>query len=494
MDWLIETLKVVREVRDWTQQRTASARTSAETQRAVARAVKVTEKAARPLKIERIGPAERRAKTRRRPTREPRISRKQEIPINQIDPHALSTVKRLRKYGHKAYLVGGCVRDLLLGFEPKDFDIATDAEPEEVKGIFRNSRIIGRRFRLVHLYFHGGKVIEVSTFRAQIEQDEEGEDLLIRRDNVFGSEKEDALRRDFTVNGLFYDLIEGRVIDHVNGMEDIEKRYLRMIGDPRVRLREDPVRILRALRFTAKTNLTMDSELAAAIAEYKQELRKCAPARVLEETLRLLRIGHSASTVALMEESGVLEELLPEIKDYLASPTPESSESTAPDDPLPRDILFAHLRALDEMIAETSVSDAVVLSALIYGPLDRRRLIGEEADGPRSQYLADFLADLAARIVLTRRLSEHIGQIFLVQRHFGQYGFGQKRKRRRLAPAQLMRRGVFPDALQLYEIHLRASGLPLDEVEEWKERAENFSGTREDDSSGPRRRRRRRRR
>lgn len=205
-----------------------------------------------------------------RPTGEPA-----EIDPDELDPDALKVVLRLHQHGHQAYMVGGCVRDLLLGRKPKDFDIATSATPNEVRGIFRNCRLIGRRFRLAHVYFKGGKIIEVSTFRANPteleaaanggEDDGEGEDLLITHDNVFGTAQQDARRRDFTINGLFYDVAEGRVIDYVRGRRDLDERFIRTIGDPEVRMREDPVRILRAVRFAAKLELDIESRTYAAM-------------------------------------------------------------------------------------------------------------------------------------------------------------------------------------------------------------------------------------
>lgn len=379
----------------------------------------------------------------------------------------MAAVRRLRRYGFKAYLVGGCVRDLLLGFTPKDFDVATDARPEEVKSIFRNSRIIGRRFRLVHLYFQGGKLIEVSTFRANQtseEEAEESQDLLIRRDNVFGSEEEDALRRDFTINALFYDVTTGKIIDHVGGLTDIRGRYLRMIGDPDVRLREDPVRILRAIRFTAKTDLRVDPELKAAMMRHKDEIRRCPPARVLEETLRLLRIGHAAKTVRLMDESGILKILLPEIHDFLDGKL-ETAEPYRPEDAA--QALYAHLEALDALIARESVSDAVVLAALIYAPLSFVVGSGEESRD-RSRRLADFIALITARMTLTRRLNEDLRQLFMTLRVMERSLSNKGGRGRRRRGGEGPRRGVLPEALQLFEIHLLATGQSLELLETWQ--------------------------
>ena len=182
------------------------------------------------------------------------------IPRAGLDPDAVKIVQRLTRYRHASYLVGGCVRDLLLGLKPKDFDIATSATPRQVKRLFRNSRVIGRRFRLAHVYFRDGKIIEVATFRSQEEgnDDSDGDDVMIRDDNVFGTLAEDALRRDFTINQLYYDLEGAKVIDHAHGLADLERRLVRTIGEPELRFREDPIRILRAIKFAARLDLSID--------------------------------------------------------------------------------------------------------------------------------------------------------------------------------------------------------------------------------------------
>lgn len=439
----------------------------------------------------------------------------QQIPLESIDPHALEVTRRLRRFGHRAYLVGGCVRDLLLGLKPKDFDVATSARPEEVKAIFRNSRIIGRRFRLVHVFFRGGKIIETSTFRANAsnpeEENEDGEqDLLIRRDNVFGTEEEDALRRDFTINGLFYDTGSGRIIDHVGGLEDVEKRLLRMIGDPEIRLREDPVRILRAIRFAAKANLKIDPELLRALMRHKQDISRCAPARVLEETLRLLRIGHAEKTVRMMEETGVLEFLMPELFGYLDWPRDQEEDPPPPVNGDParerpprlfpgktaRDLFYAHLRALDRMIAHQPVSDAVVLGALLYAPIVDLQVEAERENRDKTRATSEFLVTIGARLMLTRRLSEHLRQIFVAQRHFGRGTSSDQKRRRKPSPAVIAKRSFFPDALALYEVHATAMDLPTDELDPWRTggagRVASEDDEGGDDATGPRRGRRRR--
>jgi poly(A) polymerase len=284
-----------------------------------------------------------------------------EIAEEMLDSDAVKVVRRLRRAGHQAYLVGGCVRDLLLRIRPKDFDVATSAHPNQVKETFRNSRLIGRRFRLAHV-FYTGKIIEVSTFRANPldELQDLPEDLLIRHDNVFGSAEEDARRRDFTINGLFYDVPEGRVIDYVGGREDLRARLVRTIGNPDVRMREDPVRILRAIRFAAKCAFDVEPNTLAAMQAHVHEIPRCAPPRVLEEVLKLLRSGASRRCFELLREVRALRILLPPVAAYLEKGGQEEAER--------------HLRALTALDAHVRVgeipSDAVLLATLL-APLPR---------------------------------------------------------------------------------------------------------------------------
>jgi len=241
----------------------------------------------------------------------PRILPRPEHIISRkdIDPDALKVLYRLKTQGYLAYLVGGGVRDLLLARRPKDFDIGTSAHPSAVKRLFRNCFVIGRRFRLCHVRF-GQKVIEVSTFRRQAPA-EEGE-TLIRRDNTFGTPEEDAFRRDFTVNALFYDIASFSVIDYVGGLDDLQKRVIRAIGDPVVRLREDPVRMLRAVALAARLGFTIDRDTSEAIHVLRGEIVKSSPARLLDELYKILRQGASRKTFEMLHEHGLLAYMLPE--------------------------------------------------------------------------------------------------------------------------------------------------------------------------------------
>jgi poly(A) polymerase len=277
-----------------------------------------------------------------------------------IDPNALKVLYRLERSGFESCLVGGSVRDLLLGREPKDFDVATDARPNEVRRLFRNSRIIGRRFRLVHVYFRDG-VVEVSTFRAGAERDAEEGDLeadavltaeevaraaersadandladdddsadegaeeetagddffahVLAEDNTFGSPPEDAFRRDFTINALFYRIADFSVVDYVGGVEDLGRGLIRVIGDPNVRFREDPVRMLRACELAGRLGFRIEDSAQRAIRRWRGDMAKASPARLIEELLQILRSGHAGRTFQWMLDLGLAETLLPELE------------------------------------------------------------------------------------------------------------------------------------------------------------------------------------
>ncbi len=245
----------------------------------------------------------------------------------QISSAANKVLYGLKDAGYTAYLVGGGVRDLLLTRSPKDFDVATNATPEEVKKVFRNCRLIGRRFRLAHVYFHG-EIIEVATFRAPAPKETEKpkdntfreKDGLVLRDNVFGSPEEDAMRRDFTVNALFYNIVDFSIIDYANGIEDLENKILRVIGDPATRFTEDPVRILRAIRFAASLDFTIEKGARDAIRSQAAFLEGCSSSRLYEEIQKLLSCGKAHRVFELCQELDVFEHLFPEIGAWLNAP------------------------------------------------------------------------------------------------------------------------------------------------------------------------------
>ncbi len=238
-----------------------------------------------------------------------------------ISRNALNVLHKLNESGYEAYLVGGGVRDLLLDAKPKDFDVSTSAFPEKIRQLFRNSRLIGKRFRLAHVFF-GREIIEVSTFRKSHPEHSHPDASLSKigllvRDNVYGNLKEDALRRDFTVNALYYDIRNCSVIDYVNGMADLKKRIIRILGDPQIRYTEDPVRMLRSLRFAAKLNFTLDEATAAPIHQLKTLLTHVPPARLFIEILKLFYCGQAVQAFALTREYGIFHLLFPQTEHVL---------------------------------------------------------------------------------------------------------------------------------------------------------------------------------
>jgi poly(A) polymerase len=321
----------------------------------------------------------------------------------RIDPDVQKVLRRLVRHGHEAYLVGGCVRDLLLDRRPKDFDVATSARPEQVRELFRNSRIIGRRFRLVHVLFQGGKVIEVATFRKNPKEDvEDASELLIRSDNVFGAAHEDAMRRDFTINALFYDLEARQILDWVGGMNDVVRRVVHTIGDPETRFREDPVRILRALKFAGRLGFAITPDVYDAIVFCREALELAARPRLSEEILRLLRGGQARRTIYLAWETGVLDVLLPELSTLLY----DDGEGDGPAAREWRLLGYIDRRSLEDR----PLDDTALWTLLLLEPLK------EACEGvrDRSTAAAEFLDPLLERLALSRRNADGIRRIVSV--------------------------------------------------------------------------------
>jgi poly(A) polymerase len=329
---------------------------------------------------------------------------------DRIDPDAAKVVRRLERSGYQAYLVGGCVRDLLLGGKPKDFDVATNARPEDVRALFRNCRIIGRRFRLAHILFGGGKVIEVATFRRnpameapEEEASEVFDDLLIRSDNVFGEAHEDALRRDFTMNALFYDLDRRQVLDWCGGIDDVRRRTIHTIGDPMVRFREDPIRILRAIKFAARLDLGIAPDVYDAMVWVREDLAKSARPRVFEEILRLLRGGAAHRSAWLMWETGAMSVLLPELAAFL-----DDEEATAGG----AQRFFRKMDAVDAMMRARGrpLDDVVLWTVLLKEPLD------EACNGERDKIRAagEFLDPIIEHVAVPRRIADGVRRIVAI--------------------------------------------------------------------------------
>lgn len=318
------------------------------------------------------------------------------ISRKNISPNALKALYSLRDAGYYAFLVGGGVRDLLLGNSPKDFDIATDATPEELKREFRNARIIGRRFKIVHLRY-GREIIEVTTFRAHHEQQNEiadnvsrrqikdldsahSSDGMLLRDNVFGTIDADAMRRDFTVNALYYTIDNFQVLDFCNGLDDLAERQIRMIGDPRERYKEDPVRMLRAIRFAAKLDFDIEPATRAPIDEMSHLLESISPARLFDETIKLFTNGYCEATFALLRQY--------KLGRYLFGPTFEVLDRLPSDDVAARVIDLA-LRNTDDRLADgKSVTPAFLFAALLWPVLQQHlRKLPDDGFGQISSIL-----------------------------------------------------------------------------------------------------------
>ena len=331
----------------------------------------------------------------------------------QISYGAKKVTDGLQAAGYKAFVVGGAVRDLLLNRAPKDFDVATDATPEEVRRVFRRSRIIGRRFQLVHVMF-GEEVVEVSTFRSMIEAEDAQTDEHGRllRDNQFGDQEQDAARRDFTANALFYDPSTQEVYDYHDGYADTRKHLLRMIGDPPVRYREDPVRMLRAVRLSAKLGFRLDTATAAPIGEMKNLLDNVPQSRLLDEVLKMLLSGHSVECIQQLRKMNLHHGLLPLLDVILEQPMGEK-------------FIMLALRNTDERINQSkTVSPAFLFAALLWhevlGAWNIRVQQGERPVGAMHAAMDEVLARQKAQLAIPHRHDAVMKEIWLLQQRFDQ--------------------------------------------------------------------------
>jgi poly(A) polymerase len=432
---------------------------------------------------------------------EPTIVPRSAHPLSrrQVDPDALKVLYRLHEHNYVAYLVGGSVRDLLLDRRPKDFDIGTSAHPHQVKKLFRNCWIIGRRFRLAHVKF-GNKTIEVATFRRQVDttitaeaelaetlaevpggddQPIDGDrheldarrqrDRLIQRDNTYGTPEEDAFRRDFTVNALFYDIGTFSIIDYVGGLQDLHSRLIRCIGDPDVRFLEDPVRMLRAVVLAARLEFTIDDPILDSIDAHKHEIARSAPARLLEEYFKILRSGHAEEAFRQLHATGLLKEITPELDE-------------APDS------LWRAIASLDRYRANFEGAPDTLTNAVLAGSLlQPLGLIGR-----RRSFSADALERRVelGLLPIARRDVERLQQILGLQPRLLDLQAPLRAQR------ALLHRSTFHEALTWLEIH----GDRPEVVEHWRGMmadaqppAQHYPGT-EVATPGPFQRRRRRRR
>ena len=372
-----------------------------------------------------------------------------------MDPDALKVLYRLREAGYIAYLVGGSVRDLLLGRRPKDFDIGTSAHPAQVKKLFRNCWIIGRRFRLAHVKF-GMKVIEVATFRRQVEAGEEVVQdgvpapdpttpeghLLVHHDNTFGTPEEDAFRRDFTINALFYDIATFSIIDYVGGLDDLRAGVVRAIGDPDVRMREDPVRMMRAVSFASRLNFTVEEPVLEAIRTHRHEIAKSAPPRLLEEYYKILRSGYGEKTFRHLAAVGLLEPISEELHAAAAgnAGTPGGV-----------DALWQSLAAVDRYRQQFESTPATLSNPVLVGSL--LVPLGISLGRPEEKQLPRL-----GSLPLARRDIERLRQMMSMQRRLRETNASPRAQR------SLTHRHIFVDALTWFEIH---GGSP-DIVEHWE--------------------------
>jgi len=283
------------------------------------------------------------------------------ISRKDIDQDALKVLRRLQSYGYQAFLVGGGVRDLLVGKKPKDFDICTDATPDDVRDLFRNSRIIGKRFKIAHVYFYGGKIIEVATFRAEMEIVEQDSKTL-PTDNTFGSAESDALRRDLTINALFYNAEDFSIIDYVGGMKDLQEKKIKIIGDPDERFTEDPVRIIRAARHAARLGFTIEKKTEQAMLRHVDKLKLVPTSRIYEELLKDFYSGAFLKTFLALGEHNVIKEMLPRIDLSLTNKTKAWLKR-----------YLGRLQSLDTLVtAQVDPGSEVFLACMLIGLNDLR--------------------------------------------------------------------------------------------------------------------------
>ncbi|MDP6522761.1 MAG: polynucleotide adenylyltransferase PcnB [Kiritimatiellia bacterium] len=378
-----------------------------------------------------------------------RVSRK------NIDPDALKVLYRLSRHGYIAYLVGGSVRDLLLHRNPKDFDISTDAHPRQIKRLFRNCFLIGRRFRLAHIRF-GQKVIETSTFRREpvpMDPAAPATDLYQHQNNTFGTPSEDAHRRDFTVNGLFYDIKTFSVIDHVGGLRDLDKHLIRSIGDPNIRFREDPVRMLRAVRFASRLGFKIESGTYKALLKHHKDITKASAPRLIEDIAKLFAFRSGEKAFRMLRESKLMADLLPELAAYLEESSSDGGE-----------LMWACLNALDSLSLPKGEEPnlALRMATLCYAMFQDRLCFLREHQ--RKVVYADIARDIVGKVAkhlkIPKKIQYEMAGLLASQRRIEDPSL-------RFSKRKFMSQPIFPNALRLYEIRVAAADGDKSQLGRW---------------------------
>jgi poly(A) polymerase len=410
--------------------------------------------------------------------------------LSDLTPNTQRVLRTLTAHNYHAYAVGGCVRDRLLGLDPKDFDVVTDATPEQIKACFRNCRLIGRRFRLAHITF-GREVIEVATFRGHHVDDskenlaKQSSDGQLIRDNIFGSIEEDAARRDFTFNAMYFDASNEDILDFANGIHAIQTRNIEMIGDASMRFKEDPVRMLRAARFSVKLNMTIDDEMQGIISEHAHLLANIPPARLFEEISKLLLVGKGLKTFTLMHSLGLVKILFPALDGLLNDPKGKELQ-----------LILNMLINTDERIAnEMRITPAFLYATLLWYPMEERaqQLTFDASLAPHDAIniaSGEVIHRQVQRIMVPKRFTIPVREIWALQSRL-QKRFGKR-------PFQLLSHPRFRAAYDFLLLRGQVEGGELLELAEWWTQFQEASVEQRADmikavggnSSGPRRKKR----
>jgi poly(A) polymerase len=382
----------------------------------------------------------------------PIIIQRSNHPISRkmIDEEALKVLYRLHRHGFLAYLVGGSVRDLLLGKTPKDFDIATNAHPHEINLLFKNSRIIGRRFRLVQVFFKGRKVIEVSTFRSHSEFEEiQTDDGEIIRTDSFGTPEEDALRRDITINGLFYNIADFSIIDYVDGIADLKGQVIRTIGDPNEKFQQDPVRMIRVIRHAARTGFPIEDKTYQAIVQHREEIRKCSPSRVRDEFIRDLKEGVAEHSLNLMLKTGLLFSFFPDFERVFGDRNPFKNKD--------KPFFLSLFGLVDQLVKINRPLPQSTLLALFLTPFFRAVIPEHPFLGERERhiYLTQTIRSVIHQILtpfsIPKGIKEMVSQILMAQSNLN------KAIQRGVIPKRLRMKKYFQEAVLLFGLPAQAN-------------------------------------